>query len=402
MAKGGALRLWLALSATALLVALLGGCTPAVAPAADPDAVPRPPRPTPTPIDPVVQYAKDRLSVMTLDEKIRSMLMINLPGLDAGYLGTIADAEGVGGLILMGSNVPEPPELLAGMTPALAGERGLPVLLAIDQEGGVVRRVFSDTAAAAADLRYLDPSVARDAFAARATMLAGLGVSVNFGIVADVSGDPASFIFGRSMGSTGADAAARVAQAVMGEHGTVLSTLKHFPGHGAVAGDSHVGIPTTGIGIDEWKAVHLPPFQAGIEAGAEFVMMGHMQFDAIDPQPASLSATWVRLLREDLGFEGIIITDDLGMLTDSGRPELADPASNAVRAVAAGNTMLLFVHPVDVASIVVVIRAAVEDGRIEESLIDDAAYRLLLLRRTVSGETGRFSHCFEKCQSMIE
>lgn len=360
------------------------------------------PRPTPPPVDPVVQYAADRLSVMSLDEKIRSMLMIYVPGLDASYLGAVADAEGLGGLILMGSNIPEPAEALATMTPAMTVESGLPVLLGIDQEGGVVRRVYTDVAPGAMDLRYLDPAATRESFASRASLLASLGVTLNFGIVADIAADPASFIFDRSLGATGGDAAARVAQAVGGEHGTVLSTLKHFPGHGVAPGDSHVGIPSTAMGLEEWRSTHAEPFAAGIDAGAEFVMMGHLQFDAVDPQPASLSATWVSLLREELGFEGIVITDDLWMLQNSGRPDLADQASNAVRAVAAGNTMLLYVGPVDIPAVVGAIRSAVEDGRIDEAVIDDAAYRLLLLRRTLSGETGRFVHCFAECQAIIE
>jgi beta-N-acetylhexosaminidase len=156
------------------------------------------------------------------------------------------------------------------------------------------------------------------------------------------------------------------------------------------------------MGLDEWRAAHAEPFAAGIAAGAEFVMMGHLQFDAVDPQPASLSATWVGLLRDELGFDGIVITDDLWMLQNSGRPDLADQASNAVRAVAAGNTMLLYVGPVDIAAVVAAIRTAVEDGRIDEALIDDAVHRLLVLRRTLSGETGRFVHCFAECQAIIE
>lgn len=393
----------LRIGAIALLsVIALAGCTASPASPSPSSSAGAEVRPAPEPVDPVQQYADDRLSVMTLDEKIRSMLMIHLPGLDAAHLGAIARAEGVGGLILMGDNVPEPADVLASLTPLLSTERGLPVLVATDQEGGIVRRIGLDGAPAAAELRYAEPSLARDAFAWRAGLLASLGVSVNFGVVADVSADPASFIFERSFGGDPGAAAARVSAAVAGEQGTVLTTLKHFPGHGVSAADSHLSIPTTAIGIDEWRAVHAPPFAAGIAAGAEFVMMGHLQFDAIDPQPASLSAAWITLLREELGFDGVVITDDMGMLVASGRPDLADPATNAIRAVAAGNTMLLYVGPVDVASIVVAIRTAVEDGRIDEALIDAAAHRILVLRRTLSGETGRFVHCFEECLEMIE
>jgi len=182
----------------------------------------------------------------------------------------------------------------------------------------------------------------------------------------------------------------------------VYSTLKHFPGHGVAAGDSHSTIPSTGMSLDDWRAGHEEPFAAGIDAGAEFVMFGHLQFDAVDPVPATLSPRWHELLRDELGFDGIAITDDMNMLENSGRPEYANQAQNAVLAVAAGNTMLLYVQGVDVPTVVAAIHAAVDAGTVDESVIDDAARRLLVLRRTLSGETGNFVHCFEECQAIIE
>lgn len=385
-------------AATGALVAiLLAGCSAAPAP------IPIPSFPSvraPVEPDPVQLYADDRLSVMTLDEKIENMLMVHVPGLDPAQIRGFAGSYGLGGVILMGDNIPDPASDLA--TWDLAGERGLPILVATDQEGGVVRRIYPDDGPSAAELRYADPSAARTAFADRGALLQADGISVNFGIVADVTGDPDSFIFDRSMGSTPSDAAARVAEAVTGELGEVYSTLKHFPGHGVAPGDSHSSIPATGMSLDDWRAGHEEPFAAGIDAGAEFVMFGHLQFDAVDPVPATLSRTWHTLLRDELGFDGIAITDDMNMLENSGRPEYADPVQNAVLAVAAGNTMLLYVQGVDVASVVAGIHAAVDSGTIDEATIDDAARRLLVLRRTLSGETGHFVHCFEACQAIID
>jgi len=355
----------------------------------------------PPPVDPVQRYADDRLGVMTLDEKIASMLMVHVPGLDPGSIGAFADGHGLGGVILMRDNIPDPASALATGAPVIAGEPGLPVLIATDQEGGVVQRI-PDGGPSAVELRSAAPAAARSAFADRAALLAAHGVTVNFGIVADVTGDPESFIFDRSLGGTPGAAAARVAAAVAGERGTVLSTLKHFPGHGVAPGDSHSGIPTTGMGLPEWRAGHEEPFAAGIDAGAEFVMFGHLQFDAVDPVPATLSPVWHEVLRDELGFEGIVVTDDLNMLEDSGRPEYADPVHNAVLAVAAGNTLLLYVQDVDVAAVVAGIHAAVDAGTLQEAAIDDAARRLLVVRRTLSGQTGNFVHCFQECQAIIE
>ncbi len=387
----------LALGATVAI--LLVGCM-APAPATTTVAV-APAKPLPPPVDPVQQYADDRLSVMTVDQKIESMIMAHLGGTDALQLREFAAGNSLGGLILMGDNIPDPPDLLGGLTTAVSAESGLPLLLAIDQEGGIVRRIWTDDAASAEELRWLTPDAARAAFASRGALLKSLGVSINFGIVADVTGDPSSFIYDRSMGATPADAAARVAEAVKGENGLVMSTLKHFPGHGVAPGDSHSSIPTTAMGLDEWRAGHEEPFAAGIAAGAEVVMFGHLQFDSVDPEPATLSLAWHELLRDELGFTGIIITDDMVMLQNSGRADLADPYQNAVRAVAAGNTMLLYVGPVDVPGVVAAVRHAVESGAISEAAIDDAARRILVVRRTLSGETGRFVHCFEACQEQI-
>jgi beta-N-acetylhexosaminidase len=353
-------------------------------------------------VDPIEEYVDARLSVMSLPEKIASLFMLHLAGTDAAALGAFARDTGIGGLILMGDNIPEPESALASMTPVLSAEPGLPILVAIDQEGGVVRRLFEDRWDSASDLRYLPPQSAKAAFASRGRMLKALGVSVNFGIVADVTGESSSFIFDRSMGSTGVEAAPRVHEAVAGERGLVESTLKHFPGHGVAPGDSHSSVPATTIGYDEWLAGHAPPFQAGIDAGARFVMLGHLQFDSIDAWPATLSPVWNGILRDELGFDGITITDDMLMLERSGRDELADTSGNAIRALAAGATMLLYVGGIDVAQVVADVGAAVAAGTITEAAIDDATRRLLLLRRALSGQTGPFVHCFDACQEMIE
>ncbi|MCY7412134.1 MAG: glycoside hydrolase family 3 protein [Salinibacterium sp.] len=338
---------------------------------------------------------------MTLEDKIRSMVMVHIPGLDAGRIASETAALGVGGVILMGNNIPSPVDSLAAATQLIKGEAGLPLLVATDQEGGIVRRIQTDQSPGADELRTMPVESSREAFAARAQLLNSLGVSINFGIVADVTSDPQSFIFERTLGSTAADAAPRVAAAVTGERGIVLSTVKHFPGHGISPGDSHVSIPSSAIGIDEWRVVHAPPFASAIEAGAELVMMGHLQLDAVDSQPASLSSAWISILRDELGFDGIVITDDMLMLERSGRAELVDTVQNSVRAIAAGNSMLLYVGPVDVAAIVDAIAARVRAGDIPESMIDEAAELLLETRRLLSGKTGPFAHCFAECRDRL-
>jgi beta-N-acetylhexosaminidase len=119
--------------------------------------VERPPLPI---VDPIERYADDRLSVMTLDEKIQSMFMIHIGGTNAAQFEATADANNLAGFILMGDNIPDPADRLSSMTSAMSVEAGLPLLIGIDQEGGIVRRIDSDHAASAEELRYLPPEAA--------------------------------------------------------------------------------------------------------------------------------------------------------------------------------------------------------------------------------------------------
>lgn len=380
----------------AILCAGLAACT------AQPVVEPGPwdPVPAVAAVDPLERYAEARLASMSLREKVASMMMIHIAGLDAGALRRGLDRTGAAGLIYMGDNVPASIAQLRRTSAALSADEGLPVLLAIDQEGGIVRRLPGDDGPAAAQLRSLPPRAAEAAFAERAGLVADAGVAINLGIVADVTADPSSFIRSRVLGDSAVAAASRVAAAVTGERGQVLSTLKHFPGHGAVAGDSHISLPATGMSLERWARTQAPPFEAGIRAGAELVMFGHLRYTAVDSRPATLSAEWHRILREDLGFDGVIVTDDMTMLQHSGVARYADPVDNAVAAVAAGNDLLLYVGGVDVAKVGAAVEAAVERGEIAESAIDESVLRLLMLRRELSGRTGPYVACDELCAAL--
>lgn len=353
------------------------------------------PTPTPTPSasaesDPALDWARGHVSDLTLEQKAAAVLMLHAPGTDPAPLRAYVDA-GVSGLILMGDNVAGTPAEVAALAAGVQADPQAPILVAIDQEGGDVQRLPWDSAPGPSELRDAPVAATQEAFAARAATLAESGVSVNFGIVADVTGDPESFISGRVLGTEPSAAAERVAAAVTGELGVVMSTLKHFPGHGAAPGDSHSSVPTAPLTIDEWRAGPALPFAAGIDAGAELVMTGHLAYPVVDPAPASLSPEWHRILRDELGFDGVVVTDDMLMLQRNGLAEFADPGENAVRAIAAGGDLLLYVLPADpsefgisVDGLVASIVSAVESGRIPESRLDEAAERVMELRRSLA------------------
>jgi len=350
--------------------------------------------------NPVDFYVENLLASMTLEQKIRSLIIANQPGTDPASLHSFVEGNELGGFILMGNNVPETSTELVGETVAIAGSPELPRLIGIDEEGGLIKRLPYDDFAGADTLRNEPAAATYSAFTSRGQLLSSVGVNLNFGVVADVSSDPLSFIYGRSFGGDPASVAERVTAAVTGEDSSVLSTIKHFPGHGSAPGDSHVGVPTSPLTFDQWLASDAIPFQAGIDAGTSMVMFGHLAFPAIDNTPSSLSRTWHHILRENLGFAGIIITDDMTMLEQSHLPEYADRVNNAVLALAAGNDVLLYVPGAqfDVGAIVTGVASAVNSGQISSAQLDDSVRRVLTLRRMLFPKAESWiPPCDERC-----
>jgi beta-N-acetylhexosaminidase len=210
---------------------------------------------------------------------------------------------------------------------------------------------------------------------------------VNFGVVADVSQGPGAYIHSRSFSTDVGVVSEHVAVAVEARTPGVAQTLKHFPGHGMVFADTHKVVPSTDISLDAWRSSHALPFIAGIAAGAELVMTAHIRVPSLSLDPASLSDDWIALLRNELGFDGVIITDDLRMLQSSGEDAFQDPAATMVAALVAGNDLLMLavdpgVDPgyetYDRALDALV--AAVEAGAVSIDQVDASLERVLRLR----------------------
>lgn len=337
----------------------------------------------------IEEYAAELVANASIRERVASITMGTQPGTSAEELGAFVSRTDIGGFILMGDNIPNDPAQLADLTTSLSGTNtDLPLLIAVDQEGGEVTRIPWDDHASAITLKTLEPDAAGEAFADRAKLLSDGGVNINFGIVADYSPDPSHFIYGRSLGTSPETASSRVTAAVTAESGSVLSTLKHFPGHGATSGDSHLSLPSTPMSYDEWSGSVAQPFISGIAAGAELLMYGHLTYTAVDAKPASLSAEWHRIAREDLGFDGVAVTDDLGMLLNSGEDARTDPVQNAIEALDAGNDLLLWIAGADEAGLTAMIDGvtnAVDTGRIADDRLTEAATRVTELRLSIGG-----------------
>lgn len=393
------IRRLLSSAVAACVVAALVAVSPGAAGAATPTPSSTPPaadghdavRVIAASADDTATAASALVSRMTLEQKAASVVMGHVPTTDPDRLRAYMRSTGIGGFILMGANIPGGEQALRRVTAALTVDAALPPLIGIDEEGGDITRLPWDDFAGAPTLKADPAAETRSAFLGRGALVQRAGIGVNFGIVADVTDDRGAFIYRRALGTTPQGAADRVSAAVEGEAGQVLSTLKHFPGHGAAAGDSHALIPTTSLSKKAWQASDAVPFRAGIEQDAPLLMFGHLRYTAIDDAPASLSAAWHAIARDELGFTGVAITDDLGMLQATGIRSYRSLVNNAVAALKAGNDMVLavmFTTPDSAPRMVDGIVAAVENGKLPAARLDEAATRVAELRLRLAA-TGR-------------
>ncbi|ROT26823.1 glycoside hydrolase family 3 protein [Micromonospora sp. HM5-17] len=304
----------------------------------------------------------------------------------------------LGGLILVGfsaddptganqptTNVDSPPqvrELTRGLQEAnrTLAAGAAPLLIGIDQEFGVVTRIsegVTNLPSAMALGAAGEPSLTEAAWRAAGAELAALGVNVDFAPSADVLGADSKVIGSRSYGSDPKAAAAQVSAAVRGLQGAgVGATLKHFPGHGQTEADSHQELPVVTQDRGKLESNALPPFRAGIEAGAWLVMSGHLDVRAIDPGvPATFSRKLlVDVLRNQLNFTGVVVTDAMNMSAVTDQPT----GQAVVRAINAGNDLVLM--PPNVTEAYDGLLAALRDGSLPRSRLLEAVTRVLTLK----------------------
>ncbi|WP_227530827.1 glycoside hydrolase family 3 N-terminal domain-containing protein [Microbacterium tenebrionis] len=392
------MRRWVLLTAAMLLCAVASGSSmPAHTASAGGRDVPVQTPAEPAPVGPSAEAAR-LVEQMTPAEQASSIVMGHIPTADPAKLADYMGTTDLGGFILMGANVPNSEAELRAVTAALASSADVPPLIAIDQEGGDVSRLPWDDFASSIALKERPVAQTAAAFAARASLVARAGANVNFGVIADTTGDASSFIYRRSLGADPASAAERVAAAVTAEEPLVASTVKHFPGHGAAPGDSHQLIPSTDESLAEWRRTDALPFEAGVEAGASLLMFGHLAYTAVDEEPASLSSRWHEIARDELGFGGVIVTDDLGMLISTGLPQYADPVDNAVSAVAAGTDLVLMVvhsTPSTAGQMATGIAEAVDEGTLPADRLQEAAERVMTLRLELAAAGSGWAPCAE-------
>lgn len=333
----------------------------------------------------------ETLAGMTLHEKVCQMMFVTpeeLTGEDGVTVAGDATRQAlenypVGGIVYFAKNL-ESQDQVKEMIDNSQKYSSIGLFVATDEEGGVVNRLMDTVGTTYIGSMYYykddgDETAYENAYTI-ANDMSALGFNLDFAPVADVWSNPDNTVIGeRAYSDDYAQAAELVGNAVKGfNDGGVMCTLKHFPGHGDTAEDSHYSSAYVHRTKEEIMADEMQPFRSGIEAGAEFVMVGHLIVPDIDEVPATLSykiATGI--LRDELKFEGVAITDSFEMKSIADNYSVDDAV---VMSVKAGMDMIL--QPKDMASAVNSIEQAVADGELSEDRIDESVRRILTLKES--------------------
>ena len=373
---------------------------PSVASTSSTSAEPSPSaEPSETPVDPdtptswgptvgEVDEARELVADWTAEQLAGQVIVGRFHGTDPEEPAALVRDLHLAGVSVTTDNILDEAQVLA-MTSAVtkaasADGRAFPPVIGVDQEGGYVSHLrdvatdfphFQSAGLAIESNRKEGRRVTRVAALATGLELRGLGFTWVFAPVADVTSGAADPTIGpRSPSPDPAVAAIAIASAVKGyDAAGIVSTVKHFPGHGTATTDSHDTLPLVDSSMAEIQSHDLPPFAEAIAERAPAVMLSHLDLTAIAPDvPASMAPEVYKLLRDDLGFEGVAITDSLGMGAVAGRPK------PAVQALIAGADLLLM--PVDTRTTHAIVTEAITSGEVTRERAEEAAARVVALQ----------------------
>ncbi|MBA3872226.1 MAG: hypothetical protein H0X30_24030 [Anaerolineae bacterium] len=338
---------------------------------------------------PVVYAQTDPLANLTLEQRVAQMFIVNLYGSQLTEAGRdFLTQLQPGGLVLLPENIITPTEV-AKLTnvyqQTITDAGGLPLLIAVDQEGGTISHLhdgFTVFPVPALLTATGDTSLAERVGQAMAQEMLAVGVNMDLAPVADLETNPNNpIIKRRAFGNDPQMTSPILSAFIKGmQGGNVLATAKHFPGHGDSSTDSHTGLPVISLSRERLESVELAPFRASIAAGVSTVMVAHIWYPALEPQkdlPASMSHNIVTgLLREEMGYQGLVVTDALDM--DAIDTVYSYPNA-ALTAIKAGVDLVIAAHvslEAQADGIQAVIDA-VKSGAIPEERINESVKRIL-------------------------
>jgi beta-glucosidase-like glycosyl hydrolase len=327
---------------------------------------------------------------MSLEQKLGALMMVSVPGKEMGInTSDLITRYHPGGIILFGFNIgtaAETGRYIGDMQHCSLRNGGFPLFVSIDQEGGRVLRIVDGVTQFPGNM---PAGIAGDTdLVYRWARLLGMqlrlmGVNMNLAPVLDVNNNPANPVINtRSFGSEPSLVASLGIAYIRGlQEALCIAVGKHFPGHGDTSLDSHRTLPSIGYDLARLRSLELVPFIQAIRAGVDGIMSAHISFPAIlgNDEPATIAGFFLQdLLRKEMGFRGLVITDDLEMNAISGRMEVGE---GAVRAVMAGaDQVLISTHGSHVHDIFHALKSAVESGRIPVARLDESVRRIMGLK----------------------
>lgn len=335
-------------------------------------------------LDPIQEQVKS----MSLDEKIGQIVIVGFDGFNVNEnTRKMIENYHVGGFILYSKNIKSSNQLLS-LVNSLKSKNSInkvPLFISVDQEGGRINRMPNDIKVLPSNriIGELDSGdVSNKIGGVLAEELKAFGFNLNFAPVLDVNSNPQNVVIGdRSFSSDASVVSDLGVQTMKGiQTGGIIPVIKHFPGHGDTSIDSHVGLPSVNNDMKRLTSLEFVPFDAAIKNGADAVMIAHILLKKIDPQnPASMSKTIITdILKTQLNFKGVVITDDMTMGAILKNYKLGDAA---IKSVNAGTDILLVCHGHDnEVAVVEVLKKAVEDGTVPLENLDNSVYRILKLK----------------------
>ncbi|MBE6068760.1 MAG: beta-N-acetylhexosaminidase [Clostridium lundense] len=336
-------------------------------------------------VDPIVE----KINTMTLDEKIGQMLMTGVEGYNlSDNSKKLIKEHKVGGFIIFGENVQSTNQLLS-LVNSLKRENvnnKTPLFFSLDEEGGKVTRMpqeFKSFPTNKTIGQINDKDFSNKIGRTIADEIKSFGFNMNFAPVLDVNSNPKNPVIGsRSFGASPDIVSSLGVETMKGiQAENVIPVVKHFPGHGDTSVDSHVGLPTVNNDLDRLQSFELIPFAKAIENGADMVMIAHILLPKIDSEnPSSMSKTVITdLLRNNLKFDGVVITDEMTMGAIAKNYNIDEAA---VKSVNAGTDIILVGHGYNnEIGVINALKNAVSNGEISEGRIDESVYRILKLKQ---------------------
>lgn len=330
---------------------------------------------------PIPSKAEELISTMSLEDKVAQLFFVNPEAISDSSVSYSGGGfpYNIGGVIFFASNIQNPAQCKSFID-NLQNAAKTPLFIGVDEEGGSVSRIASNSSMGTTVFPNMAEILTEDAaYNVGKTIgneIKQFGFNLDFAPVADVNSNPNNPVIGvRSFGSDPVFVAKQVDAAIRGfKASNILCTIKHFPGHGDTSADSHNGYTQLSKSLEELEKTEFVPFVSGINAGVEFVMVGHISVPGVtgDNLPATLSPKMIEILKKDLGFKGLVITDSMVMkaITNS-----YSASEAAVMAIEAGIDIILM--PQDLGAAINGILDAIASGRITEERINQSVLKIL-------------------------